>query len=104
MIAQTCRNFANTEVMPVAARNDKEHRFPAEQVKKLGEMGMMGVCVDPAYGGSGMDVMSYAIAMEEISRACASTSVVMSVNNSLFCAPVEKFGNEEQKRTILTEW
>lgn len=66
-------------------------------------MGMLGVCVDPKYGGSGMDSLSYAIAMEEISRACASTGVIMSGNNSLFCFPVETFGNEEQKQNFLTE-
>ena len=103
MIAQTCRNFADTELAPIAGKLDKEHLFPAEQVAKLGEMGMMGICVDPAYGGSGMDTMSYAIAMEEIARGCASTAVIMSANNSLFCFPVEKFGNEEQKKGILTE-
>lgn len=104
MIAQTCRTFAETEVAPVAAKHDKEHSFPYAAVKKLGEMGMMGICVDTAYEGAGMDAVSYAIAMEEISRACASTGVIMSGNNSLFCAPVENFGNEEQKKSFLAAW
>jgi butyryl-CoA dehydrogenase len=104
MIAKTCRDFTNTELVPIAGKLDKEHKFPAEQIKKLGEMGMMGVCVDPQYGGSGMDTVSYAIAMEEIARGCASTAVIMSGNNSLFCFPVEKYGNEEQKKTYLTDW
>ncbi len=104
MIAQTCRNFVNTEVIPVAAKIDKEHLFPAEQVQKLGEMGMMGVCIDPEFGGSGMDVMTYAIAMEEIARGCASTAVIMSANNSLYCAPVNNFGSDEQKHAFLTDW
>lgn len=102
MIAQTCRNFADTELMPIAAKIDKEHMFPTDPVKKLGELGMMGVTVPSEYGGSDMDTLTYAIAMEEISRACASTGVIMSANNSLFCAPVEKYGNHEQKLQFLT--
>ncbi len=104
MIAQMCRNFAETELKPIAGKLDKEHLFPAEQIKKLGELGMMGVAVSPDYGGSGMDALTYAIAMEEISRGCASTGVIMSGNNSLFCAPVEKFGNPDQKKEFLTPW
>eukprot|EP01038_Epipyxis_sp_PR26KG_P007930 gene7930-10763_t len=103
MIAETCRNFAATELAPIAAKIDREHLFPAEQVKKLGELGMMGVSVSTEYGGSGMDSLSYAIAMEEISRACASTGVIMSANNSLFCGPVEKYGSDLQKSTFLQE-
>lgn len=101
MIGQTCRNFAETELMPIAAKIDKEHFFPAEQVRKLGELGMMGIQVSSEWEGANLDAMSYAIAMEEISRACASTGVIMSANNSLYCAPVEKFGNDEQKEKFL---
>jgi butyryl-CoA dehydrogenase len=102
MIAKTCRNFAETELIPIAGKLDKEHRFPAEQVKKLGELGMMGICVPSEFGGSDMDTLSYAIAMEEISRGCASTGVIMSGNNSLYCYPVNKFGNNKQKEEFLT--
>ena len=83
MIANTCRNFADTELSPKAGLYDKEHRFPADQVKGLANLGMLGVAVSTDYGGSGLDYLSYAIAMEERSRGCASTGVVMSVNNSL---------------------
>lgn len=101
MIGQTCRTFAETELMPIAGKIDREHFFPAEQVRKLGELGMMGICIPTEWNGSGMDVVSYAIAMEEISRACASTGVIMSANNSLYCAPVEKYGTAEQKEKFL---
>eukprot|EP01035_Chromulina_nebulosa_P027574 gene27574-36283_t len=101
MISQTCRNFADTELVPIAAKVDKEHYFPSEQVQKLGELGLMGISVDTDYGGSGMDTLSYAIAMEEISRGCASTGVIMSANNSLFCTPVEKYATNEQKEKFL---
>jgi len=104
MIAQTCRNFADTELAPIAGKLDKEHLYPAEQVKKLGELGMMGINVDPQWDGSGLDAVSYAIAMEEISRGCASTGVIMSAHNSLYCAPVAKYGNDEQKELFLRPW
>ena len=100
-ISNMCRKFAENELAPVAAQNDRDHRFPAEQIRKLGELGMMGVTIPSNYGGSGMDYLSYAIAMEEISRGCASTGVVMSVNNSLFCSPVFKYGNEDQFKNYL---
>lgn len=101
MIAKTCCNFADTELKPIAAKVDKDHFFPAEQVKKLGELGMMGIQVSSQWEGSDLDAVSYAIAMEEISRVCASTGVIMSANNSLYCAPVEKFGNDEQREKFL---
>jgi butyryl-CoA dehydrogenase len=101
MIAEMCRNFADTELTPIASKIDQEHWFPTDAVKKLGELGMMGVTVSSDYGGSDMDSMSYAIAMEEISRGCASTGVIMSANNSLYCGPVEKFGTHEQKLKYL---
>jgi len=102
MIRDMARQFAETELMPIAGDLDANHRFPAEQVKHLGSLGLMGVAVSASYGGSGLDYLAYAIAMEEISRGCASTGVIMSVNNSLYCAPIEKFGDEEQKQRFLT--
>ena len=82
MIGQTCRNFAETELMPIAAKIDKEHFFPAEQVRKLGELGMMGIQVSSEWEGANLDAMSYAIAMEEISRACASTGLGNKPNSN----------------------
>ncbi|KAJ1444086.1 acyl-CoA dehydrogenase/oxidase [Ochromonadaceae sp. CCMP2298] len=102
MIAEMAKTFADTELMPIASKIDKEHWFPVEAIQKLGEQGMMGICVDPEYGGAGMDTMCYAIAMEEISRGCASSGVIMSANNSLYCAPVEKNATPEQKAQFLT--
>jgi butyryl-CoA dehydrogenase len=102
MIQEMTRGFADSELQPIAARLDKEHTYPSEQIKKLGELGMMGVTVSTDFGGSGMDTLSYAIAIEEISRGCASSGVIMSVNNSLFCGPVEHYGTEEQKEKYLT--
>lgn len=102
MIADMSKNFADTELAPVAATTDKLHKFPTEQVKKLGELGMMGMSVSPDFGGAGMDNVCYAIAMEEISRVCASTGVIMSANNSLYCGPVNGYGNDAQKIKYLT--
>ncbi|KAJ0411558.1 hypothetical protein ATCC90586_001153 [Pythium insidiosum] len=102
MLRDMCRQYANKNLSPIAGELDREHRFPAQQVKELGEMGLMGVAVDEEYGGAGLDYLAYAIAMEEISRGCASTGVIMSVNNSLYCAPVEKFATPEQKEKHLT--
>ena len=104
MIGQTCRNFADTELKPIAGKIDKEHWFPEPQIKKLGELGMMGICVPSEFGGSELDTMSYAIAMEEISRGCASAGVIMSANNSLYCYPVNAYGNQEQKEQFLKPW
>ncbi|XP_033628341.1 short-chain specific acyl-CoA dehydrogenase, mitochondrial-like [Asterias rubens] len=96
MLRKTCRDFADKELMPIAGELDKEHRYPKEQVKKLGELGLMAIDVPEVYGGTGLDYLAYAIAMEEISRGCASCGVVMSVNNSLYLGPIMKFGNEGQ--------
>ena len=101
MLRDMCRDFAVKELAPVAGENDQLARFPAEQVKKLAELGLMGVAIPESEGGSDMDVISYVIAMEEISAGCASTGVIMSVNNSLYCDPVYKFATEEQKKTWL---
>lgn len=103
MIQATARDFAQREVLPKAAELDKSGRWPDEIVKRLGELGFLGVAVPEQYGGAGMDALSYALAMEEVSAACASSGVIMSVNNSLFCDPILKFGTEEQKKTALTE-
>src|ERR1700761_9561119 len=85
--------FAKTQIAPKAKHNDETGEFPKETVKQLAEMGLMGMMVPEQYGGAGMDVVSYAMAMEEVSSACASTGVIMSVNNSLVCSPLLEFGN-----------
>src|SRR5271165_4890266 len=103
LIRDTARDFAAREVAPKAAELDKAGRWPAEIVAKMAELGFLGVAIPQEYGGAGMDTLSYALAMEEVSAACASSGVIMSVNNSLFCDPVYKFGNDEQKKTVLTE-
>ena len=102
MIQKAARDFAKTECLPGVIERDEKQQFPREQVMKLAELGFMGMMVDPNYGGSGMDTMSYVLAMEEISKIDASTSVCMSVNNSLVCWGLEKFGNEAQKQKYLT--
>ncbi|HEU4534641.1 MAG TPA: acyl-CoA dehydrogenase family protein, partial [Polyangiaceae bacterium] len=101
MLQSTARDFAQREVAPLAAELDRTGRWPTELVKRMGELGFMGVAVPEEHGGSGLDAVSYVLAMEEISAACASTGVIMSVNNSLFCDPVLKFGTAEQKRDVL---
>ena len=101
MLQNMARDFAQKEVLPKAAEIDKNHRHPAELVKRMGELGLLGVAVPEEHGGSGMDNVSYALAMEEISRACASTGVIMSVNNSLVCDPILRFGTDAQKREFL---
>ncbi|MBT8326174.1 MAG: acyl-CoA dehydrogenase family protein, partial [Bacteroidia bacterium] len=101
MIQQAARDFARTELLPGVIERDNEQRFPAEQIKKLGELGFLGMMVDPKWGGSGMDSVSYVLAMEEISKVDASASVVMSVNNSLVCWGLETYGSEEQKEKFL---
>lgn len=101
MIQQAARDFAQSELLPGVIERDEKQIFPAEQVKKMGELGFMGMMVDPKYGGSGLDAISYVIAMEEISKVDASASVVMSVNNSLVCWGLQEFGTEEQKQKYL---
>ncbi len=102
MIQKAARDFARTECLPGVIERDEKQQFPREQVLKLAELGFMGMMVDPAYGGSGMDTISYVLAMEEISKIDASVSVCMSVNNSLVCWGLETFGSEEQKQKYLT--
>ena len=101
MIRDAARDFAQTELLPGVIERDETQTFPAEQIKKLGELGFLGMMVDPKYGGAGMDTISYVLAVEEISKVDASTSVVMSVNNSLVCWGLETFGTEEQKEKYL---
>jgi alkylation response protein AidB-like acyl-CoA dehydrogenase len=101
MIQQAARDFAQNELLPGVIERDENQTFPTEQVKKMGELGFMGMMVDPKYGGSGLDTVSYVIAMEEISKIDASASVVMSVNNSLVCWGLQTFGTEEQKQEWL---
>ena len=101
MIQKAARDFAKSECLPGVIDRDEKQQFPREQVKKLAELGFMGMMVDPMFGGSGMDTMSYVLAMEEISKIDASTSVCMSVNNSLVCWGLEKFANETQKHKYL---
>jgi butyryl-CoA dehydrogenase len=100
-IQKTCREFAARELQPNARRWDENHEFPSEAVKRLGELGLLGVCVPEEMGGAGLDALSYAIVIEELSRGCASTGVIASVNNSLYCDPVLKFGTEAQKEQFL---
>jgi butyryl-CoA dehydrogenase len=101
-VRDLCRQFADAELRPNARKWDLDHQYPTEAVKKLAEMGLMGVAIPAELGGAGMDNVSYAVGMEEISRGCAGTGVIMSVNNSLYCDPVYKFGTDEQKREFLT--
>lgn len=101
MIKQAARDFAQNECLPGVIERDDKQQFPTEQIKKMGELGFMGMMVDPKYGGSGMDTLSYVLAMEEISKIDASCSVAMSVNNSLVCWGLETFGTEEQKEKYL---
>ncbi|QCX54197.1 acyl-CoA dehydrogenase [Elizabethkingia sp. JS20170427COW] len=101
MIQQAARDFAQAELLPGVIERDNQQKFPAEQVKKMGELGFLGMMVDPKYGGAGMDSVSYVLAMEEISKIDASAAVVMSVNNSLVCAGLEKYASEEQKQKYL---
>ncbi len=100
-VRDAARDFAQNVLKTGVIARDNEQRFPAEEIKQLGELGFMGMMVSPEYGGSGMDTISYVLAMEEISKVDASTSVCMSVNNSLVCWGLEKFGTEEQKQKYL---
>ncbi|MDO1447508.1 acyl-CoA dehydrogenase [Rhodocytophaga aerolata] len=101
-VQAAAREFANSELLPGVIERDELQKFPAEQIKKMGELGFMGMMVDPRYNGGGMDSISYVLAMEEISKIDASASVAMSVNNSLVCWGIEKYGTEEQKQKYLT--
>ena len=101
MIRKMVRQFAEKEVAPIAAEMDEKAEVPFENIKKMGELGLMGLTVSEEYGGAGMDTVSYCIATEELSKACASTAIVMGVQNSLVCHGIEKFGTEDQKQRFL---
>ena len=101
MIQQAARDFAKMELLPGVIERDEHSKFPTEQVKMMAELGFMGMMVDPKYGGSGLDSISYVLAITEISKIDASAAVIMSVNNSLVCAGIEKYCNEEQKQKYL---
>ncbi len=102
MVQKTARDFATAEVLPKAAEIDREHRHPKELVARMAELGFLGIAIDDKWGGAGMDHVAYVLAMEEISRACASTGVIMSVNNSLVCDPISRFATDAQKARWLT--
>jgi butyryl-CoA dehydrogenase len=102
LVQKLAREFATEEVLPKAAEIDREHRHPKELVARMAELGFLGVAVPDEFGGAGLDHVSYALVMEEVSRACASTGVIMSVNNSLVCDPINRFGTEAQKKSWLT--
>jgi butyryl-CoA dehydrogenase len=101
MLHKTCRDFAESELKPLAAKFDREHLYPKEQIRKMGELGLMSLVVPEKLGGVGLDYLAYAIAMEEVSRGCASTGVIMSVHNSLFLGPILKFGTDKQKESFI---
>jgi butyryl-CoA dehydrogenase len=100
-VQKTARDFATAEVLPKAAEIDREHRHPKELVARMAELGFLGIAVPELWGGAGFEVVSYVLAMEEISRACASTGVIMSVNNSLVCDPIYRFGTDAQRAKWL---
>ncbi|RMG83333.1 MAG: acyl-CoA dehydrogenase [Bacteroidetes bacterium] len=102
-VRDAAREFAQTELLPGVIERDREMKYPAEQVRKMAELGFLGMMASPDYGGSGMDTISYVLAMEEISKVDSSCSVIMSVNNSLVCWGLETFGTEDQKQKYLTK-
>ncbi len=104
LLQRTVRDFAEAEVKPIARELDETCRFPREIIRKAGELGLTGVCVAEKYGGSAMDHVAYSIVIEEIARVCASTAVILSVQNSLYCASVETYGTEEQKQKFLAPY
>ena len=101
MIQAMAREFAETAIRPIAAEIDREARFPHETVKRMGELGLMGIAIPEQWGGSGSDTVSYVVALEEIAKACASHAVIMSVNNSLYGDPVLKYGTDAQRERFL---
>ncbi len=101
MIQKMARDFARKELAPLAAERDEKHLYPADSLKKMGELGLLGMLVSEKYGGEDMGTVSYSLALSEIAAACASTAVIMSVHNSICCGSIEKFGTEEQKKEFL---
>src|SRR5688500_5809393 len=100
-VQKTARDFATAEVLPQAAAIDREHRHPKELFARMADLGFLGIAIPEEHGGAGMDHVSYVLAIEEIARACASTAVIMSVNSSLVCDPIHRFGTADQKRRWL---
>src|SRR5215210_2340606 len=103
MIQKAARDFAQNELKAGVIERDEKQKFPAELLKKMAELGFLGMMTSDQYGGGGMDAISYVLAMEEISKVDASASVIMSVNNSLVCWGIEKYGSEEQKQQYLPQ-
>ena len=101
MVQAMAREFAESEIKPIAGEIDREARYPHETIKRMGELGLMGIAVPEKWGGAGADVVSYTLALIEIAKACGSHAVIMSVNNSLFCAPIHQFGNDAQREKFL---
>lgn len=101
LVQKMARDFATSEVLPKAPAIDKDHRHPAELVQRMAELGLLGIAIPDSHGGSGFDHVAYVLAMEEVSRACASTGVIMSVNNSLVCDPIYRFGTPAQHEEFL---
>lgn len=101
MIQKMARDFARKELAPLAAERDEQHLFPADSLRKMGELGLLGMLVSEKYGGEDMGTVAYALALTEIAAACASTAVIMSVHNSICCGSIERFGSEEQKQQFL---
>ena len=101
MLQETCRQFAETEIWPIASQIDKTGEFPEENVKKMGELGLMGLDQDPELGGSGLDSLAYAVSLTEISRGCGSHGVIMSAHNSLYLGPIKYFGTQAQKEEFI---
>ena len=102
LIQQAARDFAQNDLLPGVIERDEAQKFPTDEVQKMGELGFLGMMVDPKYGGSGLDTLSYVLVMEELSKVDASSSVIVSVNNSLVCWGLETFGTEAQKEKYLT--
>lgn len=102
MLYKTCRDFAEQELKPNAAKYDRDHLYPGDAIKKMGELGLMAIATPEEHGGSGLDYLAYAIALEEISRGCASAGVIMSVNNSLYLGPINHWGTDKQKQDFVS--
>nr|CAI5824235.1 unnamed protein product [Callosobruchus analis] len=101
MLQQMCKDFAETELKPVAAQLDREHRFPAEQIKKMGELGLLSITVSEEYGGAGQDMLALAVAVEELAKACGGTGTIVSVHNCLYVGLLDRCGNPAQKEKFL---
>jgi len=101
LLKKTCSDLAKKDIAPLASDHDINHKFPSQQIRKMSDLGLMGIAVDEKYGGAGLDTLSYVVATEEISKACAACGTIMSVSNSLYCEPILKFGTEDQKLNFV---